>query len=370
MTNGSAGARRPGATMRGKYTNPFSYHLAKLRRAPMLAMLRRQVEWQPMADPQPGYTPIIGCMAAIPEIALANVRLMSRMDMPNAKEVILVFDRPARLMPEGFAEKLEDARGDMPVRLLHYTDEQHAAAERIRWGWVYAWMSWTTGIANASTRHVILHDLDAMPIDPSFFERRYKLAEQNGATFFGIRWYRGNGLDESDRLTTTFEMVMDAARVREAAEPFEAFNHIKMFNGKSVDFDTFLYMQSRIGGADQAPIDETDVVHPSQMICQYTDLLAGRNTHAMPTTNLPLMPAYMLLGGRADLLETMTDHLDREGSPRVPFLGRTLDVSKITPTHLDWLEKQARRLDEAATGAVRPEIDRYLALLRRGIEST
>lgn len=356
--------------MRGKYSNRLSHTLARLRRFPMNAMLRDKVAWQPMESPEPGYTPIIGCMAAIPEVALANVRLMSRMDLTNAKEVILVFDRPPALMPEGFADRLEEARGDMPIRLLHYSDAQHAAAERIRWGWVYAWMSWTTGIAHAATQHVILHDLDAMPINPSFFENRYRLACDSDATFLGIRWYRGNGLEHADQLTTTFEMVMDAARVRETTEPYQAFNRIDTFNGKSVEFDTFLYTQSLLPGeSDQVPIDETDVVHPSQMICQFTDLLADRNTHAMPATNLPLMPVYMLLGGRRDLLDAMTEHLAKGGDDQLPFFGKRLDVSALTPKHLDWLEKQGRRLDTAATGSVRDEVERYLGLLRSRVES-
>lgn len=355
--------------MRGKYSNRLSYTIAKLRRLPMNTLLRDKVSWEPMADPIEGYTPIIGCMAAIPEVALANVRLMSRMDLTNAREVILVFDRPPALMPEGFAERLEEARGDMPVRLLHYSDAQHAAADRIRWGWVYAWMSWTIGIAHAETRHVILHDLDAMPIDPTFFERRYAMARERDATFFGIRWYRGNGIEESDRLTTTFEMVMDAARVRETTEPYQAFNRIDVFNGRAVDFDTFLYTQSLLKESDKAPIEESDMVHPSQMICQYTDLLAGRNTHAMPTTNLPLMPAYMLLGGRSDLLEAISEHLEAGGDHQLPFLGKRLDVSALTGTHMDWLESQARRLEHAATGSVRPEVERYLGLLRSRVES-
>jgi hypothetical protein len=349
--------------MQGKYTSRWAFMAARLKRLPMERLLRDLVQWQPMTTPQPGYTPIIGCMASIPEVALANVKLMSRMDLSNAREVILVFDRPARLMPAGFSDRLEEARGSMPVRLLHYSDRQHAAAERIRWGWVYAWMSWTTGIAHAQTRHVILHDLDAMPVEPGFFERRYRMALDRRATFFGIKWYRGNGIVHEDRLTTTFEMVMDAARVREASRPFDAFNKITVFNGRSVDFDTFLHTQARLNESDQAPIDETDVVHPSQMICQYTDLLAGRSTGPVANTNLPLMPAYMLLGGRGDLLESICEHLDRGGGQRLPFLETQLDVSAVTPAHWDWLDKQARRLESAVGGSAGPKLDRYLRLL-------
>jgi hypothetical protein len=355
--------------MQGKYTSRAAYYTARLKRLPMELTLRDQVTWEPMVSPEPGYTPIVGCMASIPDVALANVRLMSRMDLTNAREVILVFDRPPELMPEGFAARLEEARGSMPVRLLHYSPQQHAAAERIKWGWVYAWMSWTTGIKHALTRHVILHDLDAMPTDPTFFERRYRMALDRSATFFGIRWYKGNGVLHEDRLTTTFEMVMDAARVREATRPFDGFNKITVFNGRSVDFDTFLYTQSKLMESDQAPIDEDDVVHPSQMICQYTDLLAGRVPGPVANTNLPLMPAYMLLGGRGELLHEITDHLAQGGGDSLPFVGARLDISAISRKHLDWLDKQARRLETAATGAVRPEVEHYLELLRRRIES-
>ncbi|MEM9662965.1 MAG: hypothetical protein AAF937_11730 [Planctomycetota bacterium] len=353
--------------MRGKYDSRLRHTAARLRRVPMNAMLRDKVTWEPMREPHTGYTPVIGCMASIPEVALANVRLISRMDLTNAKEVILVFDRPPALMPEGFAEQLEAVRGGVPIRLLHYTERQHAAADRIRWGWVYAWMSWTTGIAHATTRHVILHDLDAMPINPAFFEERYKTAVELDATFFGIRWYHGNGFRDSDRLTTTFEMVMDASRVRAESEPHEAFNRIDTLGGRSVEYDTFLYTQHRLGNAAESPISQDDVVHPSQMICQYTDLLTGRNTHAMPDTTLPLMPAFMSIGGRDDLLAAITRHLESGGDHRLPFFGAHLDVSAVTRVHLDWLEDQARRLERAATGTVRPEVDRYLTLLRERV---
>ena len=42
----------------------------------------------------------IGCMAALPDVAVTNLNLMRRMQMPSAKKVVLVFDRPASHMPE------------------------------------------------------------------------------------------------------------------------------------------------------------------------------------------------------------------------------------------------------------------------------
>jgi len=355
--------------MRGKYPNPVMFHLARLKRAPMVSSLRGLVSWEPMASPEDGYTVVIGCMAALPDVAVANLNLMQRMTIPSAREVVLVFDRPADQMPGGLAERIDEARGSMPVKLLHYSDRQHAVAERFKWGWVYAWMSWTIGIANSSTRHVLLHDLDAMPVNPDFFEQRYQLAKESGKAFFGIRWYKGNGIDPEDKLATTFEMVLDAQRLRAETNPIDGFNTIRKYDGRGVDFDTFLNSQTIIGSSGQSPIDEGDMVHPSQLICQYTDLMAGRNTTPMPRTNLPLMPAYMHIGGRSGPMNEISEHLERVGDARLPFMDRVLDVSKLTAQHWVWLDREARRLAEAATGAVGDELQRYLKLMGQRVEA-
>lgn len=353
--------------MRGKYSNWFAFTAARLRRAPMVAKLRGLVEWEPMTNPEEGFTVVIGCMAALPDVAVVNLNLIRRMETPSLKRVILVFDCPAQEMPEGLLKRIEAARGSVPVTVLNYSEHQASVARRIQWGWVYAWMSWTTGIAHATTRHVLLHDLDAMPVRADFFERRYQLAKAAGKSFYGIRWYKGNGIEPEDELTTTFEMVLDAVKVRAGTRPFDGFNDIRMHRGRSVDLDTFLGSQIRLGDSGQSPIDEGDMVHPSQMICQYTDLIAGRNTGAMAKTNLPLMPAYMHLGGQSEPMEAITRHLEGDGSARLPFMGRELDVSKLAPHHWTWLERETRKLGEAVAGGVGPELDRYLGLMRERV---
>ncbi len=355
--------------MRGKYSNWFSYQAARLRRAPMVAKLRGLVEWEPLTNPEEGYTVVIGCMAALPDVAVMNLNLIQRMRTTSLRRVILVFDRPVSQMPEGLLERIESARGEIPVTVLNYSEHQYDVARSIQWGWVYAWMSWTTGIAHATTRHVLLHDLDAMPVNPDFFERRYQLAKNSGRDFFGIRWYKGNGIEPEDQLTTTFEMVLDAQTIRAKTRPIDGFNDIRVHKGRSVDLDTFLGSQIVVGNSGEAPIDEGDMVHPSQMICQYTDLIAGRNTAPMPKTNLPLVPAYMHLGGHSEPMLEITRHLERSGDARLPFMGKELDVSKLTAHHWVWLERETRKLGEAVTGGVGPELDRYLGLMRQRVES-
>ena len=205
----------------------------------MVSRLKNLVEWQPLTNPEEGLTVVIGCMAALPDVAVMNLNLIRRMSTPSLKEVVLVFDRPASQMPDGLMARIEEAQGDVPVTVLNYTEHQYEVARSIQWGWVYAWMSWSTGIAHCKTRHVLLHDLDAMPVKPDFFERRYQLAKGSGKAFFGIRWYKGNGIEPEDHLTTTFEMVLDAQVMRAKTRPIDGFNDIRMYMGKSVDLDTF-----------------------------------------------------------------------------------------------------------------------------------
>ena len=107
--------------------------------------------------------------------------------------MILVFDCPVERNPGR-------GRGCSPgclferfaVRLIGYDERQHRIARRISWGWVYGWMSWCLAIRHARTRAVIIHDLDAMPLEAEFFERALRTIEtQDRPEFCGIGKYTG-----------------------------------------------------------------------------------------------------------------------------------------------------------------------------------
>ena len=62
--------------------------------------------------------------------------------------------------------------------------------------------------------------------------------------------------------------------------------------GRSVDFDTFLSGQARAGRICVLPIAEEDIVHPSQMICQFTALLNRRGyVPSQATANHCILPS-------------------------------------------------------------------------------
>jgi len=269
----------------------------QLKRWPMHLLIRDLVRWRPMDCPENGYTVIIAAMHQLAPIAAANLRLISKMQLGHLAEVLLVFDCDVKDIPICIHQAIKETRPLISVRLIGYNGNQLKTTRRIKWGWVYSWLSWCIGITNARTQYVLLHDLDAMPISEHIFEHLYTTILESHAQFQGIRQYHGNGIDESMDLVTTFEMMMDAAYVRQTFHPFDGFNRAAVVNGRYVDFDTFLYMQWRSRKRCLASINETSLVHPTQLICQYTNFVSGRDSMAQSPHSLILLVYFLHIGG-------------------------------------------------------------------------
>ena len=158
-------------------------------------------------------------------------------------------------------------------------------------------MSWCLAFSEVRTRAVILHDLDALPLDPGLFERLYANWSLSQAEFCGISPYAGRGTTLEMNLVRTYELVFDVAYVRRRFQPFDLFNKLRLVNGRAVDFDTMLHVQRQSPRRVVRPIDETQLVHASQMICDYTELIAGRRDFRESSHSLPMLPYFFHLGG-------------------------------------------------------------------------
>jgi hypothetical protein len=326
------------------------------------ALLRRAieglVEWERNPSPRDGYTVVLGCAHALPAILRANLELLSRQRMPRGERVIVVVDASASSLPPSFEPRARVA--GLELEFVYYTERQARAASRLRWGWINSWLSWSIGIARCGTRHALLHDFDALLLAPGLVERRYDAILAQQVEYLGVDRYRGLGVVGDDLLVRTFELMFDAAFVREHFRPIDLFNRMGSLAGRLVEFDTFLYAQSRAGRRGVLAIDEEHMVHPSQMICQYVDHTAGR---ALPAAhNLFMLPYYEALGGDERALWSATTQL--RGAGTVEIYGRPVDASRMPCEHAAWLEKQAFRLETALYGGVRPHVRAYFEGLR------
>jgi hypothetical protein len=348
--------------MRGRYGSIVAYARAKAARGLLRAVLRPLVRWSPMTDPRPGYTVIIGCSTPLMAMLGVNLRMLAAQRAENLREVLVVFDRRRSPAHAALEERVRAEHPNLPARFLYYRGVQERVARAIQWGWVYSWMSWCTGIAHATTRHVVLHDFDAILLHPGVLEARFAEIVRRGHEFVGVSLYKGNGVEASDGLVTTFELILDAAFVRERFRPIHAFNHVTTHHGRTVDFDTFLYVQSRAGARSVLPVDEEAMVHPSQMICQYVDHLNGR-LPAIEANNLLLIPYFMYLSGEPGPFREVRRRLDGAGERRVNIFGKPADLSRLSPVHAAWLSKQAFRLERAIAGEVREEVRSYFGAI-------
>lgn len=344
--------------MQGKYTNPLKYLAARLSRIPLRTAIRPLVRWSPLLEPRDGYTVIIGCSTQLVGMLGVNLRMVAAQRRENLAEVIIVFDRRRSEAHAALEARLRQDHPDLPVRFLYYSLAQERVARIIRWGWVYSWMSWCKGIAQTTTRYAVLHDFDAILIRPDVLEERYTEIRRRGHEFIGVRNYEGNGVQASDNLVTTFELIFDAVFVRRTFRPIEIFNHVTTFNGRTVDFDTFLYAESRYGTRSVLPVHEEDMVHPSQMICQYVDHQNGR-LPAIEPNNLLLIPYFMYLSGDPNPLRRQFRDLRQRRGRSVLCFDRPADLSRLSASHAAWLTKQSLRLERAIAGEPREEVRSY-----------
>ena len=213
-------------------------------------------------------------------------------------------------------------------------------------------MSWCLGIAATKTRYALLHDFDAMLIRPGILEDRYQAIKQRGDEYVGMTYYNGNGVVPDDKLVTTFELIFDAEFARRQLRPIDVFNNVKYTNGKMIKFDTFLYTQSRKGKISTLPIPVEEMVHPSQVITEFTELLSGRSNRGMG--NCLFVAYFMFASNYEEPLRETVAVLESGQWPNIPFFGKTLDLSRLTEVHTAWIVKQVATLETAMVGEVRP----------------
>lgn len=350
--------------MIGKYSNYAAYWTARLRRGLLRTILQRLVRWTAMADPVEGYSIIIGCRVDLLGVLRANLTCLRQQRLQHLRELVLVFDESPSHLPGDFETKIASTAAGLPVRFAYYAPSHVRLIRALRWGWANAWLSWSLGISEVRSQYAVLHDLDALLLNDDFLEERYHRIRAERLHYLGMRYYVGNGVIEEHSLVTTFEMFFDAAYVRSRFLPIDLFNHVQSYENRTVDFDTFLYAQSRGGRRAVSPGRLEDIVHPSQMICQYLMQLSGSNRLPAGTNNLLLIPYFMYLGGELELLAELTRHLEARTNP-ITLFGRPYRASSLTADHAAWITKQTHCVETALHSRVRPEVRRYCDAITR-----
>lgn len=282
----------------------------------------------------------------LPDVLIGNLACLISGAWPELREIIIVVDSTRGCLPDGLEEKAHATVGAIPLRFLYYSDEQARKAEAAGLPYVYAWLSWSIGMTASKTRHILLQDYDALILDDVLAHRYRKFAE-SGAVIQGIKWYEGNGVLESDRLATTFETFLDLDWLR----PFpmiELFNKVGYEGKRSRDYDILLEIQHRYTPLERRsiePMPDESIVHPSQMIHQYT-MFRKFPGKVLPCASLLMIPFFEWMSGKREALSLATRRIEERQGTTSNFFGDDVLVNfaSLQTGSVDWNLKQMVRV--------------------------
>jgi hypothetical protein len=331
-----------GFKMKGKYKNTFAFSAAYLSRKVIRFRIRNSVEWTPAAQLQDGLTVIIGMPYRLSGILKSNLRCLYRNRWRELERIIVSVDAAKGVLPDAMMENTKLEFPNVPIDFVFYDDVQSALARKLELPYVYSWLSWCVAIARVQTKHILIHDYDALIMD-DILAKRYEKFVSSNALIQGISWYGSNGIDVSDQLATTFEAFVDTNWIR-SFKPIMLFNQVSLHKGRSVDYDTLLEIQHRHTAGTSRKIEamsEGSLVHPSQMIHQYT-MFRRSPKQALPCFSIGMIPFFLWLSGDKAILETCTQRLLGEPSVSVDLLGdgTRINFTKLSSIDVDWNLKQ------------------------------
>jgi hypothetical protein len=329
--------------MKGKYQNHLSFFLAKAYKIWLRYRIKNIVSWSRGARLDPGCTAVIGMCSQLPGILAANLTCLSKSRWSDLKEVLIVVDGKQGVLAEGFEKTILNKFSELNITFLYYDERQANLTEKIKLPYIYSWLSWCIAFSQVKTQTVLIHDYDALVLG-NFFEERYLEFQKSGAKIQGIAWYNRNGIVVSDRLATTFEAFVDVAWIK-SFSPIQLFNKVEKYKDKTVDYDSLLDIQANHTPESQRtimPMDLNKLVHPSQMIHQYT-MFCKFPGKTLPCFSIIMIPFFNFLSGDESALEKATQAILQGKRESMDLFGNRvkINLSELTTPQVDWMLKQS-----------------------------
>jgi hypothetical protein len=332
--------------MRGKYTSLPRYLAAYANRELLRLRLRDIVSWSPLSNPEPGCTAIIGMCHRLPGVLLSNLRCLLDAAWPALSRIVIVVDGARGCIPSELEARARALATDkIAIDIYYYSEAQAKKSEDLRLPYVFSWLSWSIALSHTRTRYALIQDYDALVFGDAL-EKRYDAFVESGAVIQGIKWYEGNGIVPADELATTFEAFVDVTWLRER-HPLAGFHKIGLRDGVSRDYDTLLHLQHVSTPRDRRaamPMPEESLVHPSQMIHQYT--MFRRSPGAvLPCSAMPMIPLFEHLSGDEEAIERAAMRLAKAPGKVVDFFGdgTLVNLTRLDVAQVDWALKQMVR---------------------------
>lgn len=325
-----------------KYPNYIAFVIAKLIRTYQIFRLYNLVRWNNQEPLEPGVTAIIGIDAKSWGIVKANLRCLIANQWSDLKTILIIVNQERNTLTQSYETQIKQEFPETNIRFLYYNSDQYKIATRFNVPYIYSWLSWSIVIGETKTQTVLFHDFDALILSKSL-KTRYLLFKESGVKVQSIDYYKSNGLTVADNLGTTFEAFVDVSWLK-SFPPIMLFNRVYNYNDRLIEFDTLLYLQAICLNPTErtiVPMSFADLVHPTQMIHQYTMFkrLPGK---ALPCTSVIMIPFFYFLSGETQILTHATQALQTSSKESINLLndGVIMNLSRLTTVDVDWVLKQ------------------------------
>lgn len=309
-----------------------------------------------------GYTLLIGVPWQLWELIEIPLLALRRARREHGRETILVVDTTAAVLAARYGDSAADAvrerYRELNVRVLFYNNWQRAVTRCIGWNWVDCWLTWAIGLDAARTRWVMLHDFDAVVVDPDFVERQYTMARQVGpGAFVGIERDEHHQTGGTREVLATVELMLDVAEIRRRFAPVDLFNRVRRLDdGRRVECDILRDVQLRMDRSRGVlhKLNVEQLVHPSQVVSQWRKLHAAAAHGAAPFapdryTPLFIVPYFRYVGGNDQPMRELTRQI-ASGRRPLDLEGCPLDPARLDAQGVAWIAQQIERLDRYLTG--------------------
>lgn len=316
-----------------------------------------------MVNPVEGYSIILGVNAPLIRMLPLQLQLFEKQNLHHLHDLIIVIDTPAARLDFDVETTMRLQFPMLPLRFEFYDAMSWQRLRKIGWSKCYSWHSWSRGLGLVRSRYAVLHDYDAFIMDDDFLEERYAVIQQQGSNFVGFQSRRYEAWEpDGPTFAGTWEMIFDAARVRQACQPIQLFNRYVRRRGCLAMLDTFHEAQYRLGGVGQSVGTASQLAHASQMICQVTNLGFTRRHRVTAPMNMNLLLTPYLLQYDLDPFSAALD-TDQD----LTLFGHALDIRHLTWQRAGGLHNIICQIERKLHGEVRPHAKRYVkALMQRG----
>jgi len=274
----------------------------------------------------------------LPKIIFANLACLQRSNWKELSAVYIIVDCQREAFDLDVEQAVIQSFPRLNISFFYYSKSQSQQAERLKLPYLYAWMSWCIGIKQATTQTVLIHDYDALILSNTALKRRYDEFQSQSAKVQGISWYTNNGFTSEDQLACTFECFVDVAWLR-SFTPIELFNNVGTYRGRYVDYDITLEMQARHLSDEERTISpmskaDSEIVHPSQMIHQYT-MFRQNPAKPMPCYSMILLPLFDYLSGDKTAFRKAVNSISLKDSGMV-WDNVAISLKHLTEDQLQW----------------------------------